>query len=93
MEEEAGGGSHRARELGPAGQMHRAGLARWCMPAAGPTLPLALQRSVCRPCLLTPPSLSPRVKLAPLVLVAPKALKVLAVNLALLGPPGRRVPP
>lgn len=34
----------------------------------------------------------PRVKLAPPVRVVLKALKVLAVNLALLGPPGRRVP-
>ena len=35
----------------------------------------------------------PRVKLAPLVLVVPKALKVLVANLVLLGPPGRLVPP
>lgn len=35
----------------------------------------------------------PRVKLAPQVLAVPKVLKVLEVNLVLLGPPGQLVPP
>ena len=59
----------------------------WPYPVAGP-------QEVSLPGLLLIPSLlaSSRVKLVPLVLVVPKALKVLAVNLALLGPPGRLVP-
>lgn len=69
------------------------GLAFWCMHTAGPKLLLVLKRSPSLRLLLTPSlPASSRVKLVPPVLVVLKALKVLAVNLALLGPPGQLVP-
>lgn len=67
-------------------------LSFWRTPTAGPELWLVLERSAA-PVFSPHPSVSPRVKLVPPVLVALKALKVLAVNLAPLGPPGRLVPP
>lgn len=66
-------------------------LSFWCTPTAGPKLLLVLERSAV-PVFSSHPSVSPRVKLVPPVLVVLKALKVLVVNLALLGPPGQLVP-
>lgn len=92
-EKEAGGGSHWARELGRVASVlaRRVDAHGWLRPAAGRTLSRVLQRSA-SPAFSSPPSVSPRVKLVPPVLVVLKALKVLAVNLALLGPPGPLAP-
>lgn len=57
----------------------------WCVQTAGP-------QEVCVPVFSSFLSVSSRVKLVPPVLVVLKALKVLGVNLALLGPLGLLVP-